>query len=186
MQSSGKAAYDLLGELGRGAFGIVNKAKHIESGRIVAIKQMLLQGQSSGKDIPLEAIREIKMMNELDHPNVLKLRDVFADDSTIHLVLDLAPNDLERVINDKSASGVLSQADVKQCLLQILTGLEYLHKRWVLHRVTLEHPVVLAVQAATSPLKQSHSGTGLQRCYLARRDTAVPWISGQLVAYSPK
>lgn len=49
-------------------------------------------------DVPMDAIREIKAMRELDHPNVLRLRDVYSHQMKIRLVLDFMPYDLEKLI----------------------------------------------------------------------------------------
>ena len=56
-------------------------------------------GGGPQKDIPMDAIRELKTMRDLDHPQVLRLRDVFCtSEGKLTLVLDLMPYDLERFL----------------------------------------------------------------------------------------
>ena len=88
-------------------------------------------------DVPMDVIREIRAMRELDHPNVLRMRDVYVAEGggskQIKMVLDLMPYDLEKMINDKAAV-IITPADVKECMHQMLEGVAYIHRKWLLHR----------------------------------------------------
>ena len=72
------------------------------------------------------------LIQELNHPNVIALRDVFGHKSNISLVMDFMDTDLEIIIKDPTI--VLTGANIKSYVLQTLLGLEYLHKNWILHR----------------------------------------------------
>lgn len=78
------------------------------------------------------ALREIKLLKELKHPNIVDLIDVFHYKQNLHLVFEFMETDLEAVIRDRNI--FLSPADIKSYLLMILQGLAYCHKKWVLHR----------------------------------------------------
>jgi len=117
-------------EAGRGAFGIVYKAKRKTDGREVAIKKIRMGDRNDG--VNFTALREIKILQELKHPNIIELVDVFLHNKNVCIVFEWCVTDLEIVINDKSIG--FSAADVKSYMKMVLSSVEFLHKNWVLHR----------------------------------------------------
>ncbi|XP_025057171.1 cyclin-dependent kinase 7 isoform X2 [Alligator sinensis] len=125
--------YEKLDFLGEGQFATVYKARDKSSGRIVAIKKIKLGHRSEAKDgINRTALREIKLLQELSHPNIIGLLDAFGHKSNISLVFDFMETDLEVIIKDTSI--VLTPSHIKAYMLMTLQGLEYLHQHWILHR----------------------------------------------------
>ena len=78
------------------------------------------------------ALREIKLLQEIHHENIINLIDVFGHKSNVSLVMDFMDTDLEVIIKDNSI--ILTPANIKSYVLQTLLGLEYLHANWILHR----------------------------------------------------
>ncbi|CAG8635871.1 7712_t:CDS:2, partial [Dentiscutata heterogama] len=66
--------YEFMDKLGEGTFGEVHKGKHTKSGKIVALKRILMHNEKEG--IPITAIREIKILRQLNHQNVVSLSDM--------------------------------------------------------------------------------------------------------------
>ncbi|XP_055487748.1 cyclin-dependent kinase 7 [Leucoraja erinacea] len=125
--------YEKLDFLGEGQFATVYKAKDKNTDNIVAIKKIKVGHRSEAKDgINRTALREIKLLQELSHPNIIGLLDVFGYKSNISLVFDFMETDLEVIIKDTSL--VLTPANIKAYTLMTLQGLEYLHMHWILHR----------------------------------------------------
>ncbi|NXB42239.1 CDK7 kinase, partial [Leucopsar rothschildi] len=125
--------YEKLDFLGEGQFATVYKAKDKTNNQIVAIKKIKLGHRSEAKDgINRTALREIKLLQELSHPNIIGLIDAFGHKSNISLVFDFMETDLEVIIKDTSI--VLTQSHIKAYMLMTLQGLEYLHQHWILHR----------------------------------------------------
>jgi len=126
--------YKKISFLGEGQFATVYKAEDTENnGRIVAVKKIKLGHRSEAKDgINRTALREIKLLQELSHPNIIALLDVFGHRSSISLVCDFMETDLEVIIQDTSM--VLSPAHIKSVMLMTIQGVEYLHDNWILHR----------------------------------------------------
>lgn len=62
--------YVKIGKLGEGAYGIVYKAQHTITGEIVAMKKIRLTSANEG--VPSTAIREISILKELQHPNIVE------------------------------------------------------------------------------------------------------------------
>lgn len=99
----------------------------------------------------MSAIREVKFLRELKHPNVievsrspppfspvaltpcLQLLDVFSNKANLNLVLEFLDTDLEAVIKDRDL--IFQGADIKSWMLMTMKGLEFCHRNWVLHRV---------------------------------------------------
>uniref|UniRef100_A0A0B6ZPS9 Cyclin-dependent kinase 20 n=1 Tax=Arion vulgaris TaxID=1028688 RepID=A0A0B6ZPS9_9EUPU len=123
--------YIILGRIGEGAHGIVQKAKHIESGDIVALKKVPLRNPEEG--IPNTALREIKALQEIEsNPYVVKLREVFPHGSLIVFVFEYMPSDLSEVI--RTVENPLTEAQVKSYMLMLLKGIAYCHENNIMHR----------------------------------------------------
>lgn len=100
---------------------------------IVAVKKIKIGSREEARDgINRTALREIKLLHELQHDNVIGLLDVFGHKSNVSLVFDFMDTDLEVVIKDQKI--VLAPADIKAYTIMTLKGLEYLHINWILHR----------------------------------------------------
>ncbi|XP_064624742.1 cyclin-dependent kinase 7-like [Lineus longissimus] len=126
--------YEKIGFLGEGQFATVYKAKDtLNNDRIVAVKKIKVGTRAEAADgINRTALREIKLLQEIAHPNIIGLLDVFGHRSNVSLVFDFMDTDLEVIIKDTNI--VLTNSYIKSYLLQTFKGLEYLHKHWILHR----------------------------------------------------
>lgn len=81
------------------------------------------------------ALREIKLLKELNDPNIIELVDVYPHKRNLHLVFPFMESDLEAVIRDRNI--FLSPADYKSYMQMTLKGLAVCHKKWILHRYRL-------------------------------------------------
>lgn len=123
--------YTILGRIGEGAFGIVLKAKHFESGEVVALKKIPLKKLEDG--IPKSALREIKALQEIeDNPYVVKLREVFPHGSSLVLEFEYMLSDLSEVI--RNTDKPLSEGQVKSYMLMLLKGVAFCHENNIMHR----------------------------------------------------
>ena len=93
--------YEKISFLGEGQFATVYKARDIldPNGKIVAVKKIKLGSRSEAKDgINRTALREIKLLQEIHHENIINLIDVFGHKSNVSLVMDFMDTDLEVII----------------------------------------------------------------------------------------
>ncbi|ESO87234.1 hypothetical protein LOTGIDRAFT_210630 [Lottia gigantea] len=127
-------------KVGRGTYGHVYKAKSKSNAENDKKEYALKQIEGTG--ISMSACREIALLRELKHPNVIILQKVFLShtDRKVWLLFDYAEHDLWHIIkfhrsakaNKKPVHSLRNM--VKSLIFQILDGIHYLHANWVLHR----------------------------------------------------
>lgn len=122
--------YQKLEKIGEGTYGVVYKAKDRVSGQIVALKRIRLDAEDEG--IPSTAIREISLLKELRHPNIVRLFDVVHTERKLTLVFEYLDQDLKKYLD--VCDGGLNPTIVKSFLFQLITGVAYCHHHRVLHR----------------------------------------------------
>ena len=98
---------------------------------IVAIKKIRLR--SSGEGLSMEAIRELKILSELQHECVVRVYDMFNHNSNVNVVMDfMGGGDLEGVVRCEQLR--IREGDRKRYVYEIARALAYVHSRWVMHR----------------------------------------------------
>ncbi|XP_004870153.1 cyclin-dependent kinase 20 isoform X5 [Heterocephalus glaber] len=123
--------YCILGRIGEGAHGIVFKAKHVETGEIVALKKVALRRLEDG--IPNQALREIKSLQEIeDNQYVVQLKAVFPHGMGFVLAFEFMLSDLAEVV--RHAQRPLAPAQVKSYLQMLLKGVTFCHANNIVHR----------------------------------------------------
>jgi len=116
-------------EIGKGGFSIVYEAVKKETGERFAIKR--IQKNEEGVDIDLLK-REIYIMKKVDHPNILKLFDVYEDEDYFFLVLELVEGSelFDKIVD----LGNYSEKDAANIVNQIVRAVDYLHSHGIVHR----------------------------------------------------
>ena len=76
--------YRKVSKIGEGTYGVVYKAVDLSSNRTVALKKIRLETEDDG--VPSTAMREIALLKELSHPNVVHLFDVVLQGDKLYLV----------------------------------------------------------------------------------------------------
>ncbi|MPC14748.1 cyclin-dependent-like kinase 5 [Portunus trituberculatus] len=122
--------YEKLEKIGEGTYGTVFKAKNRETQEIVALKRVRLDDDDEG--VPSSALREICLLKELKHKNIVRLHDVLHSDKKLTLVFEHCDQDLKKYFD--SLNGEIDPDIVKSFMFQLLRGLEFCHSRNVLHR----------------------------------------------------
>ena len=131
--------YNLIGKIGEGTYGLVFLAKTkspANRGKSIAIKKF--KQSKDGDGVSPTAIREIMLLREITHENVVKLVNVHINhtDMSLYLAFDYAEHDLYEIIRHHRDKGnnLINQYTVKSLLWQLLNGLNYLHSNWIIHR----------------------------------------------------
>ena len=114
----------------RGGFSVVHEAIQRTTGDKFAVKIIKKQA-IEGEDIKLLK-REIQIMKQLDHPNILKLFEVYEDANSFYLVMELVQG---KELFDKIVErGQYSEKDAAHIIRQILSAVSYLHSHDIAHR----------------------------------------------------
>uniref|UniRef100_A0A668TMK2 cyclin-dependent kinase n=1 Tax=Oreochromis aureus TaxID=47969 RepID=A0A668TMK2_OREAU len=124
-------SFQKVEKIGEGTYGVVYKAKNKVTGETVALKKIRLDTETEG--VPSTAIREISLLKELSHPNIVKLRDVIHTENKLYLVFEFLHQDLKKFMDSSSVTGIPLPL-VKSYLFQLLQGLAFCHSHRVLHR----------------------------------------------------
>jgi len=117
-------------KLGEGTFGIVYKALNTHTGIFVALKRIRLQSDAEG--IPCTAIREISILKELDHENIVRLYEIAHKTDKLTLVFEFCDLDLKKYLDNHN--GIITPAKMKSFLYQLCKGVAFCHQQRVLHR----------------------------------------------------
>jgi tRNA A-37 threonylcarbamoyl transferase component Bud32 len=118
-------------EIGSGSFSKVYKVQMIDDGRVFAMKTLSKDYLRKRKQLKY-AVREGKILQQLDHPFIIKLNYAFQTPKNLHFVLDYCPNgDLRTQLNDH---GPFTEAEAKFFIVELILGLEYLHGLDILYR----------------------------------------------------
>ncbi|XP_034952596.1 cyclin-dependent kinase 1 [Chelonus insularis] len=124
--------YIKIEKIGEGTYGVVYKGKHKKTGDIVAMKKIRLESEDEG--IPSTAIREISLLKELKHPNVVGLLDVLMEESRLYLIFEYLTMDLKKYMDTLGNGKLMDPKTVQSYLYQITTAILFCHTRRVLHR----------------------------------------------------
>ncbi|GMM29827.1 cyclin-dependent serine/threonine-protein kinase [Martiniozyma asiatica (nom. inval.)] len=131
--SNSTSQFQQLEKLGEGTYATVYKGKNRSTGVYVALKEISLDSEEG---TPSTAIREISLMKELKHENIVTLYDVIHTENKLTLVFEFMDNDLKRYMdtNGYNQTGALEPHIVKSFMYQLLKGILFCHDNRVLHR----------------------------------------------------
>ncbi len=124
-------SYLILDKLGQGGMGVVFKAQHRKTGKVVALK-ILPPSFARDQQAVLRFKREIEAAGRLKHPNIVAALDADEDRGVHFLVMDyVAGSDLDRVVRERGPMPVVQAID---CVIQAARGLEAAHAQGIVHR----------------------------------------------------
>ncbi|KAI8921340.1 hypothetical protein PhCBS80983_g02433 [Powellomyces hirtus] len=123
--------YIRLEKLGEGTYATVYKGKSRQTGEILALKEINLDAEEGA---PSTAIREISLMKELRHPNIVRLHDVIHTEKTLTLVFEYMDQDLKKYMDGLGTNGMIMPFTAKSFMFQLLKGIAFCHENRVLHR----------------------------------------------------
>ncbi|KAG5005146.1 hypothetical protein JHK82_029177 [Glycine max] len=125
------------GELmGSGAFGHVYMGMNLDSGELIAIKQVLIAPGSAFKENTQANIQEleeeIKLLKNLKHPNIVRYLGTAREEDSLNILLEFVPGGSISSLLGKFGS--FPESVIKMYTKQLLLGLEYLHSNGIIHR----------------------------------------------------
>uniref|UniRef100_A0A8C1Q355 Cyclin-dependent kinase 16 n=1 Tax=Cyprinus carpio TaxID=7962 RepID=A0A8C1Q355_CYPCA len=121
--------YVKLDKLGEGTYATVYKGRSKLTDNLVALKEIRLEHEEGA---PCTAIREVSLLKDLKHANIVTLHDIIHTQKSLTLVFEYLDKDLKQYLDD--CGNCIHMHNVKLFLFQLLRGLNYCHRRKVLHR----------------------------------------------------
>ncbi|XP_066919893.1 serine/threonine-protein kinase MARK2-like isoform X5 [Clytia hemisphaerica] len=122
--------YKLIKTIGKGNFAKVKLAKHLPTGREVAIK--IIDKTQLNQTSLQKLFREVRIMKFLDHPNIVKLYEVIETDKTLYLIMEYASGG--EVFDYLVAHGRMKEKEARAKFRQIVSSVQYCHQKHVIHR----------------------------------------------------
>jgi serine/threonine protein kinase len=183
-----RSRYKVIQFISQGGMGAVYKAEDLVlEGRFCAVKEMWTDTSSPGdlEQVQEQFRREASVLARLDHPNLPKVSDYFAEANRDYLVMDFVPGkDLKELMDEaRSRSEILGEDQVLGWAVQILDALEYLHT---------QDPPVLHRDIKPANIKLTPSGTiklvdfGLVKLMAPDEERTVTVLQGRGTAqYTP-
>ena len=129
------SSYSIQTQLGEGTFGLVSRAR-APDGTHVALKKIVPRKEDQG--FPITALREIRILKSIKHTNIVELLDIAIESGNLskrgstYMVFGLMDHDLAGLLRNPEVE--LDASHIKTYMQQLLTGLEFLHRREIIHR----------------------------------------------------
>ncbi|KAK1933014.1 protein kinase domain containing protein [Babesia divergens] len=133
--------------LGKGSYGQVLKACHRETGEVKAVKVI----RKASIENAMRMKREIAIMKTLDHPNIVKLLEVYEDEECLYLVMEMCSGG--ELFDEIVRRGCFSEDYAATVMRQIFSAISYCHGKSILHRDLKPENILYANKNNDSPIK---------------------------------
>jgi serine/threonine-protein kinase len=154
--------YRLLRQLGEGGMGVVHLAERLGNGDQVAVKTIRPGLHASPKDVD-RFLREARILRDLDHPHIVRFRDMGESDGCLYFAMDYVPGpDAGQLVK---RHGPLAVGRAVRLACQLLEALEYAHARRFVHRDIKPANLLIATEDGREAAKLTDFG--LARVYQA-------------------
>ncbi|KAF7274245.1 hypothetical protein GWI33_013083 [Rhynchophorus ferrugineus] len=129
MDTDPEEYWDMIGELGDGAYGKVYKAQHKHTGQLAAAKMCRLDGEDDLSDFMVE----IDILTEIKHPNIVELLEAFQKEQQLWLLIEYCDGGaLDSIMTELEKP--LTEPQIAYVCQNMCKGLHFLHKSHVIHR----------------------------------------------------
>uniref|UniRef100_A0A672V6E0 non-specific serine/threonine protein kinase n=1 Tax=Strigops habroptila TaxID=2489341 RepID=A0A672V6E0_STRHB len=135
--------YRLLRTIGKGNFAKVKLARHILTGREVAIK--IIDKTQLNPTSLQKLFREVRIMKGLNHPNIVKLFEVIETEKTLYLVMEYAS--AGEVFDYLVSHGRMKEKEARAKFRQIVSAVHYCHQKNIVHRDLKAENLLLDAEA---------------------------------------
>lgn len=125
-----RAQYEFMSELGKGAYGVVTKARHRATDAIFAVKEV--DKRAAGAKGLSSVFSEVEILSVLHHPSIVHLEEIFEDGNSLWLVLEyVAGGELDAELRQH---GFFPETTCRRIIGHLLLAAEYIHGKSIVHR----------------------------------------------------
>eukprot|EP00760_Papus_ankaliazontas_P022771 PhM_4_TR1898/c0_g3_i1/m.38061 len=142
------ASFTRLEKLGEGTFGAVYRCRDRNTGRIVAVKKL---PWPRDEDVSQNTVREISVLSELDHPNVVRIEGIEVLADNVFVAMTYVSSDLHSWIRERrrcNPTRPYTLSDVRGIVFQLLRGTAYCHARGIIHRDVKPQNILVSEDAS--------------------------------------
>lgn len=139
-------------ELGSGSFGVVKKCRKKSNGKEYAVKMI----DKAKVDVLDDLQREVKVMSQLEHPNIVRLYEVYDEPKQMCLVLEMVEGG--ELFDRVAEATFFSEKDAARTIAQLCDALAYMHARDIVHRDLKPDNILLSSAALDAPIKITDFG----------------------------
>ena len=126
--------FERLDRIDEGSYGVVYRARDLETREVVALKRVKLTKEVCGEGFPITALREANVLLALRHEHIVSVKEMVVGraQDKVFMVMEYFDHDLKTCI--EKHDGPFPQANVKSFMAQLLAGVDYMHSTWFMHR----------------------------------------------------
>ncbi|GAA49621.1 twitchin, partial [Clonorchis sinensis] len=137
--------YDILEELGSGAFGVVHRCREKSTGNFYACKFVEVNTPQDRQVVH----NEIEVMKELHHPKLIRLHEAFEDKNEMALVMELLSGGelFDRIADDRNQ---MSEAEVANYIRQVCEGIQHMHDNNIIHLDVKPEDIICETSKSTN------------------------------------
>ncbi|KAI9260563.1 kinase-like domain-containing protein [Phascolomyces articulosus] len=168
--------YNFLEQIGHGKFSVVMLAEHYITGERFAIK--IIDKREHEYRVMSRLVREVTLMELIDHKNVIHLYETYETAETLYLVMEYVPGvNLDEHLQ-RSRHGALTETEARAIFRQVVSAVDHCHRKWIVHR-DIKTPNILLMKDGQIRLADFGLGNrfGHQR---------LKTLCGSMLYYSPE
>jgi serine/threonine protein kinase len=180
MKWDGGEHYNIIGELGKGAFATVHQLATKMDGKLLAAKELEKRRFMKNGQLDKKIDNEMKIMASLRHPNIIEFIEYHDEGDYLYIIMEFARHgDMQKYLSEH---GPLSEDMARSLAQQMLSALNYLHRSKITHRDIKPDNILIA---ELNPLQVKISDFGLSKA-VKHEDTFLKTFCGTLLYCAPE
>ncbi|KVI12287.1 Protein kinase, catalytic domain-containing protein [Cynara cardunculus var. scolymus] len=175
--------YKSIEEIGDGTCGTVYKAINLETSEIVAVKKMKRKYYVWEECMNL---REVKSLRKLNHPNIIKLKEVVRENNELFFIFEYMEHNLYDIMRERQRP--FSEDEIRGLMTQLLQGLVHMHRSEYFHRDLKPENLLVTnntIKIADFGLAREVSSAPPFTDYVSTRWYRAPEVLLQSSSYTP-
>ena len=143
--------YEIIKEIGSGGFSCCLQVRNKNTGLLYACKELPKKKLSDYEGL----MREVNLMIQLDHPNIIKLYEVYETDKNIYLIMELCTGGelFDRIVENTESGVQFTEKQAADIFKQMMSAINYCHKNGIVHRDLKPENLLYLNKDENSPIK---------------------------------